>query len=565
MRRGSRAVRQHIAVSDPVRRAPPDWPGDGQRALPSGTGRSLTRRTVLRTAALAATILTTPFARSTGATATVVPKGKLVLAWHTNIAARWLDPQQHDGTASPDNFIMALHDALIKNLREMRYDHPALAERFAMAEDAKSATFWLRPGLKFHDGSPVTPDDVKWSYEHYRGAWGDVLHERTQGVEIVDDRTVRFHFTEPFLDFPILLGTSNVSGAGWVVPAKYYETAGQSGFMQKPIGAGPYKLTAQEPGVRLEFEAFEGYYRPVHVKQLTMVSVPEATTRIAMLERGEADIIYNVPGELIDRVKSNSKLTLAPVVSANFWLEFPGFQNPKNPFHDKRVRQAVSLAIDRDAINQAECDGMGRVDGNWINDDVEYGMPWPIWEHNVAKAKQLMAEAGLSSGFNVDWLTPLPNYYSRGERIVLQLQAIGIRAKMQTMERGVFLKRLQSGLKEWPGVQIILNAARVGGTWSNWYDSFVRCGGFNGKDRNCVPDLDTKFTKYLASVDPSERKTLAEEIQREILENYYIVPVFRHAAVQAFGMRVVAAKWQEVFPTITTAYAYPWEDIELKG
>src|SRR5437588_773868 len=228
----------------------------------------LTRRRVLQTTAMTAGGLAAPFLWRLGTANAAAPSGKIVLAWHTNIAARWLDPQQHDGTASPDNFIMAMHDALIKNLREMRYDHPAMAERFAMAEDAKSATFWLRPGLKFHDGSPVTPDDVKWSYEHYRGAWGDVLHERTQGVEIVDDRTVRFHFTEPFLDFLVLLGTSNVSGAGWVVPAKYYQKAGQSEFSQKPIGAGPYKLVSQEPGVRLDFEAFEGYYRPVHVKQL---------------------------------------------------------------------------------------------------------------------------------------------------------------------------------------------------------------------------------------------------------------------------------------------------------
>src|SRR5262249_60256763 len=137
-------------------------------------------------------------------------------------------------------------------------------------------------------------------------------------------------------------------------------------------------------------------------------------------------------------------------------------------------------------------DGMGRVDGNWINDDVEYGMPWHIWEHNVAKAKQLMAEAGLSSGFNVDWLTPLPNYYSRGERIVLQLQAIGIRAKLQTMERGVFLKRLQGSLKEWPGGQIIMNAARGGGTWSNWYDSFVGCGRVDGRDPIAWPQREAR-------------------------------------------------------------------------
>jgi peptide/nickel transport system substrate-binding protein len=528
-------------------------------------GLRLTRRTVLRTAALATTELAMPLVRETRAAGNVIPSGKLVLAWHTNIAARWLDPQQHDGGASPDNFIMALHDALIKNLRERRYDDPALSETNAMAEDAKSATFRLRPGLKFHDGSAVTVGDVKWSFEHYHGAWGKVLHERTQGVEIADDRTLRFHFNKAFLDFPILLGTSNVSGAGWVVPAKYYEEVGPFGFLQKPIGAGPYRLVSQEPGVRLEFEAFVDYYRPVHTKQLTMVSVPEAATRIAMLERGEADIIYNVPGELIDRVRSDPKLMLAPIVSANFWLEFPGFQDPKSPFHDKRVRQAISLAIDRDAINNAECDGLGRVDGNWINDDGEYGLPWPKWEHNLAKAKQLMAEAGFPNGFAVDWLTPVPNYYSLGERIVSQLQTIGIRAKLQTIERGVFLKRLQGGLKEWPGVQIILNAARVGGTWSNWYDSFMKCGGFNGKDRNCVPEIDDKFNKYLASVDAGERQKLAEEVQREILENYYFVPVFRHAAMQAIGPRVKAAKWQDVFPTVTAAHAYPWEDIQLRG
>ena len=227
--------------------------------------------------------------------AQVVPDGKMVLAWHTNIAARWLDPQEHDGTASPDNFLMALHDGLIKNFRDGLYDHRALAERFDFAEDARSATFWFRAGTRFHDGAPVTPADVKWSYEHYRGAWGEVLRDQTQAVELVNDNTVTFHFEQPFLDFPVLLGTGNVCGAGWVVPAKYYVQTGSAGFVQKPIGAGPYRLVSQEPGVRLEFEAFPNYYRPVHIKQLTMISVPEASTRVAMLERGEADIMFSCP------------------------------------------------------------------------------------------------------------------------------------------------------------------------------------------------------------------------------------------------------------------------------
>src|SRR4249920_140596 len=177
---------------------------------------AVTRRTVLRralaTAALATTSLTAPFVRRVQAEAAVAPQGKLTLAWHTNIAARWLDPQQHDGTATPDNFLMANQDALIKNLREQKYDHLALAEKFDFAEDGKSATFRLRAGLKFHDGSPITPEDVRWSYENYRGASATLLHEQTRAIDINGDRTIKFSFKDPFLDFPILMGTSNVCG-----------------------------------------------------------------------------------------------------------------------------------------------------------------------------------------------------------------------------------------------------------------------------------------------------------------------------------------------------------------
>jgi ABC-type transport system substrate-binding protein len=108
------------------------------------------------------------------------------------------------------------------------------------------------------------------------------------------------------------------------------------------------------------------------------------------------------------------------------------------------------------------------------------------------------------------------------------------------MERGVYLKKMQGGLKEWPGVQIMFAATRIGGTWSNWYDTRFKCGGFNAKDFFCVKDLDDQFAKYLASSDRAERKQLAEQIQRTILEEYYFVPVFRHAFVNAVGPRVAA-------------------------
>jgi ABC-type transport system substrate-binding protein len=176
-----------------------------------------------------------PFVRTLCAAEAGIPKGKIVLAWQTNIATRW--PQQYEGAATPYNFTMALQDSLIKNFRQQRYDHLAFAEHYEFAEDAKSATFWLRPRIRFYDRTPDTPEDVKWSSEHYRGVRAEVLHAKTEGVEIVDARAGRFQFKNPFLDFPILLGTPGQ--AGWVVPARYYEKVGQDGFMQKPIGPGP--------------------------------------------------------------------------------------------------------------------------------------------------------------------------------------------------------------------------------------------------------------------------------------------------------------------------------------
>ena len=195
--------------------------------------------------------------------ADIKPAGKMVLAWHTNIAARWLDPQQHDGTASPDNFLMALHDGLIKNFRDELYDHPALAERFEFAEDAKSATFWLRPGTKFHDGSPVTPADVKWSYEHYRGAWGEVLQERTP-------RASRWWTTAP--SGSTSRSRSSTSRSCWepatsAAPAGWFRRNTTSRWARPDScrsrsAPAPTGWSRSEPGVKLEFEAFDGLLPP---------------------------------------------------------------------------------------------------------------------------------------------------------------------------------------------------------------------------------------------------------------------------------------------------------------
>jgi len=506
-------------------------------------------------------VISLPAAAVAGTPATAVPKGKLILAWHTGISSAWLDPQENPAMVTPYNFAYALHDALVKPLHKNTYA-PALAEGFEIAKDFRSATFVLRKGITFHNGEPVTPQDVQFSYENYRGAQAGVLKEKTERIEIVDERTIRFLFKEPFVDFQVLYSTP-ASGAGWIVPAKYYRQVGPDGFKRKPIGAGPFKLVRQEPGVRLDFEAFEAYYQPVYVKDFSMVSVPEASTRVAMLERGEADIIYLVPGELLERVKKLPGAKLAPTHGGPWWLEFPGFEDPKNPFHDMRVRKAVSFALNRQAISDAETGGFGPLLGNWIPDDWPGAVAWPVFEHNVAEAKRLMAQAGYPNGFQVDWLTPLPPYFSHGERIIGQLREIGIQTKLQTMERGTFFKKLEGGAKEWPGVQILLNISGSPGDWAGRYRAYFRCGGF--ASRTCVPEMDARFDRYEKSIDLTEREKVAREIQAGILENAYFVPVYRLAFINGIGPKVAAQRWEDVFPSVQVGvYALPWTDIRLK-
>src|SRR5829696_5569866 len=207
--------------------------------------------------------------------------------------------------------------------------------------------------LKFHNGDPVTAEDVKFSFERYRGTSYQLMRDRVVAIEAPDARHVRFKLKKPWPDF--LTYYSTASGAAWVVPKKYIEEVGDEGFKKHPIGTGPYKFVSFNPGLELVLEAFEGYWRkPPSVKRLTLRVIPDEATRLAALKRGEIDIAYSVRGELAEELKRTPGLTLKPaVVQGVFCLYFADQWDPKSPWHDARVRKAASLAIDRNGSNQA--------------------------------------------------------------------------------------------------------------------------------------------------------------------------------------------------------------------
>ncbi len=207
-----------------------------------------TRRDVLALAALGVAAGAVRPARA------AAPAGQLTVGVHITLAPTWLDPAETAGIITPFMVLYALHDAVAKPMPQGN-PTPSLAESWSAGEDGLSYEFVLRAGAKFHNGDPVTADDVKFSFERYRGAAHGLLKERVASVEAPDPQRVVFKLKNPWPDFITFYTVA--SGAGWVVPRKYLEKVGEDGFKKAPVGAGPYKFVSFTPGIELVLEAFD--------------------------------------------------------------------------------------------------------------------------------------------------------------------------------------------------------------------------------------------------------------------------------------------------------------------
>jgi peptide/nickel transport system substrate-binding protein len=253
-------------------------------------------------------------------------------------------------------------------------------------------------------------------------------------------------------------------------------------------------------------------------------------------------------------------LRLVPVKAGPVWFEPMSFDSPDSPMKDIRVRQALSLAIDRKAFNDAEMGGLGSLEGNWIPADWPGALQRDTPPTDVAKAKQLLADAGFPNGFEVSQLTPLPPYTSFAERIVSQLRAIGVTTKVNTMERAAFYEALAPGANRLKGFVIQLSGS-PGDAAARIRENALCKGTFSGI---CMPEIEQPMQKYEASTNVEERTKILNEVQTHLLDQYLIIPVLRQALINCLGPRI-ANKAEDIEGAIPQyVYIGPYEDIELK-
>jgi peptide/nickel transport system substrate-binding protein len=508
-------------------------------------------KSAIITCALLLSLLASP-----AATPAVAAEGTMTWGVHVTLAARWLDPQETEAIITPFMVLYALHDGLVKPMPGVAMS-PSLAESWSAAKDGLSYEFVIRKGVKFHNGEPVTAEDVKFSFERYKGSAAALLKAKVRKIQVVDPGRVRFHLNEPWPDFMTFYGTS-ASGAGWIVPKKYVEKVGDDGFKKAPIGAGPYKLVSFNPGVELVMESFDGYWRKKpSVQRLVFRSITDESTRAAALKRGEVDIAYLFAGPIADDIKRTPGLRLvAPLLSGVFWLDFLDQWEPKSPWHDRRVRQAASLAVDRAAVNEAELLGLGKLHGNWIPPQFDFALSLPAPPaYDPVQAKKLLAEAGYPNGFDAGDFHPWPPYNSMGEAVANYLAAVGIRTQLRTMERAAFLTAMRE--KKTRGVAI--NITGAAGNAATRLEAYVAKSGIY--TRGVVPEIEDLLQRQTREVDRRAREALLQQAQKLVLDHVLAAPLYQLAFIWGVGPRV-----EEPAADLIKLHAYsaPYEDVRLK-
>jgi peptide/nickel transport system substrate-binding protein len=504
---------------------------------------------------IALLVISLTVAGSHGATAQTGPSGEAVIAWHVVIAPTWLDPSTAPAQITPFGILYAIHDGLVRPLPGQKMGN-SLAESWSESADGLTYEFKLRRGVKFHNGEPVTAEDAKFSFDRYKGAGASDLQARVRLVEAVDPLTLRIHLKEPWPDFMTFYGTT-ATAAGLVVPKKYVQQVGDEGFRKHPIGAGPYKFVSHNPGVEVVLEAYTGYWRHVpNVKRLVMKSVPEGTTRVAMLKKGEADIAYALDGEDAENIRRDPKLQLVASKHASiYWVEFTEQWDPKSPWHDKRVRQAATYALDRQAINEASCLGFCPPTSIIIPRVMDFALQTPGAPYDMAKAKQLLKDAGYPNGLDAGDFVPMPPFYSTAEAVLNYLNTAGIRVRMRTMERATVLTAWRE--KKLRG--LFMAAVGNSGNAATRAAEFISSKGsyaYGG-----YPDLDDMILQQARERDPRKREAILHRIQQLTIERAMFLPIMDYRTLRGVGPRVA----EHMLDTMPLVPFPTHEDMKMKS
>jgi peptide/nickel transport system substrate-binding protein len=377
------------------------------------------------------------------------------------VVAVSLEPQTMDPTSSkfnPMNYpvLANMFDALVSVNNTGQPDMGAgVAESWTISPDGLTIEFKLKQGITFHSGDPLTAADVVFSHERALAnnpEYGGLFAQGFDHVEAVDDYTVKFVFTTPNVLF-MYSGAPHL----YLVSKTYFDRVGEEEFVAKPVGTGPYQFVEWKTGEYVDMVRYDNYWgeKPPVVKgHLVMVNDP--VTRVNMLKAGEVDLVDTTPWDQVAPLEDEgfnvAILDAAPSVSVQFHTK-----NPNAPWGDVRVREAIALLIDKEAVQRDLFKGVPGLNA-WPADwEVGYNPEIGPYPYDVERAKSLLAEAGYANGFTMPlyFAAMGAEFQQAAEAVSLYLQAANITCEVQALEMGKMMEMMRTWAED-PNAEVVL-------------------------------------------------------------------------------------------------------------
>ena len=402
---------------------------------------------------------------------------------------------------------------------------PQLALSHETSADGKAMTITLRPGVKFHDGEPFDAEAAKFSIERHINMSGSFRKSELASVdhvEVVDPLTIKLVLKSPFA--PLI--SQLTDRAGMMVSPRAVKEEGDK-FGLHPVCAGPYKFVERVQQDRMVFERFKDYWNKdnVFIDRVVFLPIVDATVRLANLKSGGLDLIERVLATDIKDVESDSRLVLATAPELGYLGLTINTNNDKSKgaLTNVKVRQALDLSIDREALNQVVFNGEFTPGNQWVSPSHPYyQQSSPIRPRDVEKAKALLKEAGVSLPVSIDYMVPKGSEYEAVAHVVQSMAAeAGFDIKLRLVEFATSFKQVQTG--DFQVFQI---------NWSGRIDPdgnsyvFLHTGAPQNDGGYSNPEADKLMEDARLTSDFAARKAIYEKLTKILLNDEPIIYLY---------------------------------------
>jgi peptide/nickel transport system substrate-binding protein len=402
---------------------------------------------------------------------------------------------------------------------------PQLALSYETSADGKAMTVKLRPGVKFHDGEMLDAEAAKFSIERHINMPGSFRKSELASVdhvEVVDPLTIKLVLKSPYA--PLI--SQLTDRAGMMVSPKAVKEEGDK-FGLHPVCAGPYKFVERVQQDRMVFERFTDYWNKdnVFIDRVVFLPIVDATVRLANLKSGGLDLIERVLATDIKDVESDSRLVLATAPELGYLGLTINTNNDKSKgaLTNVKVRQALDLSIDREALNQVAFNGEFTPGNQWVSPSHPYyQQSSPIRQRDIGKAKALLKEAGVSLPVSIDYMVPKGSEYEAVAQVVQSMAAeSGFDIKLRLVEFATSFKQVQAG--EFQVFQI---------NWSGRIDPdgnsyvFLHTGAPQNDGGYSNPEADKLMEDARLTSDFAERKAIYEKLTKILLNDEPIIYLY---------------------------------------